>query len=266
MLSHFFHSPLSLGVAQTVLVSLCVLGVLLVAQAMDVHVGWETLVGLARGIVQIVLVGYLLVAVLKGPVVVGALLVIGMVVAAAFTAARRAKTVPGALHICLYSIAIGSVAVIGPMCLLGVIDTKMIALIPVASMIVAGNMTTCAQALERFASEIGSHTGFIEAALALGADSRETVRPYTQAAAVASLIPRIDSLRSLGIVWIPGLMAGMLLSGSNPVFSALYQFVILAMMYASSAITILTALRLVQPAVFTAAGQLSFSPTLQTRR
>jgi putative ABC transport system permease protein len=51
----------------------------------------------------------------------------------------------------------------------------------------------------------------------------------------ASLIPRIDSLRSLGIVWIPGLMAGMVLAGSDPVYAAIYQFVVIAMVFASSA-------------------------------
>jgi putative ABC transport system permease protein len=48
----------------------------------------------------------------------------------------------------------------------------------------------------------------------------------------ASLIPAIDSLRSLGIVWIPGLMAGMLLSGARPVYAAVYQFVVVAMISA----------------------------------
>jgi len=48
----------------------------------------------------------------------------------------------------------------------------------------------------------------------------------------ASLIPAIDSLRSLGIVWIPGLMAGMLLSGARLAYAAIYQFV-LAMIFAS---------------------------------
>jgi len=42
----------------------------------------------------------------------------------------------------------------------------------------------------------------------------------------ASLIPAIDSLRSLGIVWIPGLMAGMLLSGARLAYAAIYQFVL----------------------------------------
>src|SRR5712671_6438642 len=47
--------------------------------------------------------------------------------------------------------------------------------------------------------------------LAVVGPTRQSVADYVQASFEASLIPAIDSLRSLGIVWIPGLMAGMLL-------------------------------------------------------
>lgn len=65
-------------------------------------------------------------------------------------------------------------------------------------------------------SEVESHFGLIETALTLGAASKQTVALYVQVSFQASLIPAIDSPKSLGIVWIPGLMAGILLSGSDP--------------------------------------------------
>ena len=64
-----------------------------------------------------------------------------------------------------------------------------------------------------------------------------TVGRYAEASIHASLIPAIDNLRSLGIVWIPGLMTGMLLSGSDPLYAAIYQFVVIAMILASSGLT-----------------------------
>jgi putative ABC transport system permease protein len=45
--------------------------------------------------------------------------------------------------------------------------------------------------------------GEIETALALGADTNSSVVPKVQTSFEAGLIPAIDSLRSLGIVWIP---------------------------------------------------------------
>jgi len=101
-----------------------------------------------------------------------------------------------------------------------------------------------------------AHVGEIETALALGADGKTGVAPYVQVSFEASLIPAIDSLRSLGIVWIPGLMAGMLLSGARPIYAAIYQFVLLAMIFASSGLTSLVSTLLIRSRVMTSADQL----------
>jgi hypothetical protein len=101
-----------------------------------------------------------------------------------------------------------------------------------------------------------SHVGPIEAGLALGAAPTKVVSPYVQEAVEASLIPRVDNLRSLGIVWIPGLMAGMILAGSDPVYAAIYQFVVIAMIYASSGLTSVASTLLIRSHVFSEAEQL----------
>ena len=101
-------------------------------------------------------------------------------------------------------------------------------------MLIANAMNTNSLVMNRFRSEVESHAGLIETGLALGADSKQTVAPYVQISVQASLIPAIDSLRSLGIVWIPGLMAGMLLSGASPIYAAIYQFVTISMIFSSS--------------------------------
>src|SRR6476646_6687036 len=146
------------------------------------------------------------------------------------------------------------------MTLLGVIDTPITALVPIGSMLIANAMNTNGLALNRFRADVLAHVGEIEAALALGADPGGSVAPYVQASFEASLIPAIDSLRSLGIVWIPGLMAGMLLSGARPVYAALYQFVVLAMIFASSGLTSLVSTMLIRGRVFSPAEQLLLQP------
>jgi len=65
-----------------------------------------------------------------------------------------------------------------------------------------------------------------------------SVAPYARSSFQASLIPALDSLRSLGIVWIPGLMTGMVLAGTPPLRAAVYQFVTIAMIFASSGLTL----------------------------
>jgi putative ABC transport system permease protein len=129
-------------------------------------------------------------------------------------------------------------------------------------MLIANAMNTNSLALNRFRSDVLAHAGEIEAALALGADSTSSVSACLQASMEASLIPAIDSLRSLGIVWIPGLMAGMLLSGAKPLYAAIYQFVVLAMILAASGLTSLASSMLIRARVFSPAEQLMLRPGL----
>ena len=102
--------------------------------------------------------------------------------------------------------------------------------------------------------------GQIEAGLALGADPGVTVAPYVQSAVYASLLPRLDMLKSLGLVWIPGVMAGMMVSGASPVYAGIYQFIIVAMILAASGIAGLIVTLLMRTRAFSAAAQLTLRP------
>lgn len=252
----FANDPLLLGLAQAAAAILLALVVMLLARHWQIHLEREVIVALARGIIQIVIVGWVLVVLVQGPNWTSALVLLGMIFAAAAISARRAKGIPGAFEVSLWGIGLGAGSVIVLMVVLGLAETGVSELIPVGSMIIANAMNTNALALERFRSEVQSHTGQIEAALALGAAPNATITPYVQAAVTASLIPRIDSLRSLGIVWIPGLMAGMVLAGSNPVYAAIYQFVVIAIIFATSGITSLISVLLIRARAFSAAEQL----------
>src|SRR5260221_6133046 len=92
-------------------------------------------------------------------------------------------------------------------------------LVPVGSMIIANAMNACAQSVERFRADVAAHVGQIEAGLALGADPDATGAPYVQSAVYASLLPRLDMLKSLRLVWIPGVMGGLIVSGARPAYS-----------------------------------------------
>jgi UDP-glucose/iron transport system permease protein len=200
---------------------------------------------------------------LRAPSWTSVFLLIAMMIAAGATSARRAKGMPGAFQVSTWAIACGAGSVIAVMTVLGVIDTPITTLVPVGSMLIANAMNTNGLALNRFRSDVLAHAGEIETALALGANGKNSVAPYVQMSFEASLIPAIDSLRSLGIVWIPGLMAGMLLSGAGPVYAAVYQFVLLAMIFAASGLTSLVSTLLIRARVMSPAEQLVLRPGMQ---
>lgn len=256
MLKELFHTPLQLGLAQALAAALAAGIVVLLARRRGIHLESEAAIAMVRGLVQIVAVGSILVLLLQGPWWTSGFLLAGMIVAAGATSAKRAKGLPGAFAVSTWAIAAGAGSVIALMTSLGVIDTAITSLVPVGSMLIANAMNTNGLALNRFRSDVMAHIGEVETALALGAEARNSVAPYVQASFEASLIPAIDSLRSLGIVWIPGLMAGMLLSGKDPVYAAIYQFVVLAMIFAASGLTSLVGTLLIRGRIFSPAEQL----------
>ena len=260
MLKYFSSNQLYLGLEQALIAAIAAMLVVLLARKRGIHLESETLIAMVRGIVQIVAVGSILLLLLRGPRWTSGFLLAAMIIAAGATSARRAKGMPGAFRVSAWSIACGAGSVIALMTWLGVIDTAITSLVPVGSMLIANSMNTNGLALNRFRSDVLAHVGEVETALALGADAKNSVAPYVQASFEASLIPAIDSLRSLGIVWIPGLMAGMLLSGARPVYAAIYQFVVLAMIFAASGLTSLVSTLLIRERIFTAAQQLILQP------
>lgn len=89
-------------------------------------------------------------------------------------------------------------------------------LIPLAGMIFAGAMTTISLAGERAYAEADR-----------GVSYPETRRIAMQAA----LIPMVNSLFAVGLVSLPGMMTGQILSGVSPLVAAKYQIVVMSMLF-----------------------------------
>lgn len=250
------HSQLYLGLAQAAVVAAVALAIAWLAMRRGARIGREVPLALARGLGQILLIGAVLALLMRGPWWTSLPLLVVMMFTAASIVRRRVPNLPGAYRLSLNCTAIGAGLVIAFMTVMGIIEPKIAVLIPVGSMIIAQNMNIQSLFLNRFLGEIDSHRGEIESAMALGARPETAVDPYLRAAFHASLIPAVDNLRSLGIVWIPGIMTGMLLSGSSPIYAALYQFVVLGMIVTAGGLSCLSAMRLAPRCVFTAHQQL----------
>jgi putative ABC transport system permease protein len=95
-------------------------------------------------------------------------------------------------------------------------------LIPLGGMIFANAMNSMSLAAERLESEISRN------------------RRYDQARTIAfhaALIPIVNSLFAVGLVALPGMMTGQILSGISPFIAARYQIMVMCMLFASSGLT-----------------------------
>lgn len=156
MLNALFSNQFALGAAQAVVAIILALLVMMVARWSEIHLEKEITVSLGRGLVQIVIVGSVLMLLLNGPGWTSAIVLSGMVLAAAAIAARRAGGIRDAFWVSLYGIGFGAGVVIVSMTFLGVIDKAITSLIPVGSMLIANCMNTSAVSPGSFQGRSGS--------------------------------------------------------------------------------------------------------------
>lgn len=96
--------------------------------------------------------------------------------------------------------------------------------IPIAGMLFANIMNSLSLGIERFEMEYSRTKNFVEA--------RST-------SFKASMIPQINSLLAVGLVSLPGMMTGQILSGIDPLVAVRYQIMIMAVVLSSSGISII---------------------------
>lgn len=128
--------------------------------------------------------------------------------------------------------------------------------IPLGGMVIGNSMTAIAIGLERLLGELRSKRPEIEMKLSMGADSREATGPIVRNALQAGMIPSINSMMTVGVVFIPGMMTGQILAGSDPVTAIKYQIVVMIMLTGSTALGTLAAVLLVRDRCFTRHMQL----------
>jgi putative ABC transport system permease protein len=126
--------------------------------------------------------------------------------------------------------------------------------IPIAGMVLGNSMTGIALALERLFSDLESRSGEILSLAALGASTWESARDSVRLALRAGLIPTINSMAAVGIVFIPGMMTGQILAGADPLEATKYQIVVMLMVSAATAIGSIMAVMLAYRHRFSAEG------------
>lgn len=108
--------------------------------------------------------------------------------------------------------------------------------IPLGGMVVGNSMSAIAITLERIFSDIRKRRDEVELYLCLGADHREATSRTVREAIKAGMIPSINSMMAVGLVFLPGMMTGQILAGVDPITSIKYQIVVMLMLVASTAI------------------------------
>jgi putative ABC transport system permease protein len=94
--------------------------------------------------------------------------------------------------------------------------------IPLAGMIFANSMNSISLAGERIEAELGRDIQYKKA---------------RGIALKAALIPITNSLLAVGLVSLPGMMTGQILSGVSPLIAARYQIMVMCMIFGSAGLS-----------------------------
>jgi len=129
--------------------------------------------------------------------------------------------------------------------------------IPLGGMIVGNSMNAISIALDRLFSDLRKERETLELALCLGATHQEASSDIMRAVIRAGMIPAINSLMTVGLVSLPGMMTGQVLSGTQPLTAIKYQ--ILVMLVASTAIGTSIVVHIVRLRCFTKAHQIALT-------
>jgi putative ABC transport system permease protein len=108
--------------------------------------------------------------------------------------------------------------------------------IPLLGMILGNTLNGISLGLGRLTDELVAKRDEVESRLALGATRWEAARPAVQEAIRTGMVPMINSMMVVGVVSLPGMMTGQLLSGIQPVQAVKYQIVIMFLIASGTAL------------------------------
>lgn len=195
-----------------------------------VYIAWqgkpsEIIIAVLRMAVQLVAVGYVLISIFANPSPwISAGIISIMLLVAAWIAIRPVRHHKGYLPAALLALACSvSLHLVISLMLVLKADSwfQPQLLIPLAGMYFANAMNAISLAAERYHSEL--HNG-------------ATTEKARLTAFHASMIPQINSLLAVGLVALPGMMTGQILSGVSPLIAVRYQIMIMAMVLGTAGV------------------------------
>lgn len=117
-------------------------------------------------------------------------------------------------------------------------------LIPLGGMIIGNSMTGVNLALMTMTNQVKDSREKIEAALMLGASPRDAMDKIIGETFDTAFLPTLNSMKNMGIISLPGMMTGQILSGTSPMTAIKYQIAIMIAILAAVCICVFIFLHL----------------------
>ena len=128
--------------------------------------------------------------------------------------------------------------------------------IPLGGMIIGNSMSSVALAVKRLKEGFIDNKHMVEGALMLGATPEQASKQIIDSAFENAIMPTLISMASMGIVVLPGMMSGQILSGTVPTTAIAYQIAIMLGILGSVSLSVILILKLGTKSFFNNKAQL----------
>lgn len=128
--------------------------------------------------------------------------------------------------------------------------------IPIAGMIIGNSMTGVSVGVNQLVDGMQTKKHLVESALMLGASPKIAAKDIVNSAFDSAILPTINSMLGMGIVFLPGMMTGQILSGTSPLTAIEYQIAIMLSILGSVALTVVIFVQLGYKSFFNSEDQL----------
>ncbi|MBZ5200750.1 iron export ABC transporter permease subunit FetB [Planomicrobium chinense] len=198
----------------------------------------DTLVATVRSIIQLLAVGYVLKFVFESDSLIYIFLMVTlMIVAATHNAQKKGAAIQGIVVKVAATLVFVEVLTQGILIGFNITPATAQYIIPISGMVIGNSMVLSILFLNRFTAEVEAHQDQTELILSLGGTPKQAIHRQLIQSIKASMIPTIESQKTVGLVQLPGMMSGQIIAGADPIQAVQFQLLIMFLLLTTAAVT-----------------------------
>ncbi|MEK9199773.1 ABC transporter permease [Ureibacillus sp. 179-F W5.1 NHS] len=211
---------------------------LLLSKTLKLDLEKDTIIATVRSIVQLLAVGYVLKFVFDSEHIIYILLMITLMIGTAtLNARKKGKAIKGITWKIALTLIVIEAVTQGILLGFHIVPATAQYIIPISGMLIGNSMVLSILFLNRFTAEIEASRDEVELILSLGGTPKQAIHNQLTNAIRASMIPTIESQKTIGLVQLPGMMSGQIIGGADPVQAVQFQLLIIFALLTTAAIS-----------------------------
>ncbi|MCS5503912.1 iron export ABC transporter permease subunit FetB [Lysinibacillus sp. A4] len=201
---------------------------LLLSKILKLDLEKDTLIATLRSIIQLLAVGYILKFVFDANSYSYIFLMVAlMIIVATLNARKKGAGIKGITWKIALTLVMIEIITQGVLLGFHIVPATAQYIIPISGMLIGNSMVLSILFLNRFTAEIINHRDQMELILSLGGTPKQAIHRQLIHAIKASMIPTIESQKTIGLVQLPGMMSGQIIGGADPLQAVQFQLLII---------------------------------------